>query len=75
VTRGVLSGIREIKQLRFLQTDAAINAGNSGGPAFNDRGEVVGIAVSGIQTAGVGMDINLLIPVQDALDALHIETE
>ena len=30
----------------FIQTDAAINPGNSGGPIFDERGNVVGVAVS-----------------------------
>lgn len=41
--------------VQFIQTDAAINHGNSGGPIFNDEGEVVGI-VSYIQTQGGGSD-------------------
>lgn len=39
----------------FLQTDAAINQGNSGGPMFNRKGEIVGI-VSHIMTESGGFD-------------------
>lgn len=42
VTRGILSGKRKIKGKVFLQTDAAVNPGNSGGPVFNKDGEVMG---------------------------------
>ena len=41
--------------VQFIQTDAAINHGNSGGPMFNSDGQVVGI-VSYIQTQGGGSD-------------------
>ena len=33
----------------FLQIDAAINSGNSGGPAFNDKGNCVGIAFQSLK--------------------------
>ena len=39
-------------QAEFLQTDAAINQGNSGGPMFNMRGEVIGIASYIISSSG-----------------------
>ncbi len=42
-------------QAEFIQTDAAINAGNSGGPIFNMKGEVIGV-VSNILTKSGGFE-------------------
>jgi serine protease Do len=41
----------------FLQTDAALNPGSSGGPLFDMRGEVVGIAIAVPVAAGIGFAI------------------
>ncbi|ADM09865.1 possible serine protease [Parvularcula bermudensis HTCC2503] len=46
----------------FLQTDAAINQGNSGGPLFNLRGEVVGVNTSIISQSGGSNGVGLAIP-------------
>ncbi len=47
VTRGIVSALnRDIRETPFddfIQTDAAINHGNSGGPLFNESGEVIGM--------------------------------
>ncbi len=43
VTRGIVSGLRRIGPILVLQTDAALNPGNSGGPLLDRNGAVVGI--------------------------------
>ncbi|XP_011028602.1 PREDICTED: protease Do-like 9 [Populus euphratica] len=55
VTSGVVSRIEILSyvhgstELLGLQIDAAINSGNSGGPAFNDKGQCVGIAFQSLK--------------------------
>jgi serine protease Do len=47
----------------FIQTDAAINQGNSGGPLFNTRGEVVGVNTAIFSTSGGNIGIGFATPV------------
>lgn len=55
VTAGVISGINRADQSAYplIQTDAAINSGNSGGPLVNYKGEVIGITSAKIAAFGV----------------------
>lgn len=46
----------------FIQTDAAINRGNSGGPVFNSKGEVVGISTAIFSPTGGSIGIGFAIP-------------
>lgn len=60
--------------INMLQTDAAINSGNSGGPLFNMNGEVVGITTakySGTTESGAVIEgIGFAIPIDDVYDLL-----
>ena len=73
-TVGYISGInRQISSdnnyTTMLQTDAAINSGNSGGPLFNMKGEVIGITTakySGTSSSGASIEgIGFAIPIDD----------
>ena len=63
LTKGIISAkSRKIGGQSFLQTDAAINTGNSGGPLLTDSGEVLGVNTLKISdTEGIG----LAIPITD----------
>jgi serine protease Do len=50
----------------FIQTDAAINRGNSGGPLFNMKGEVVGINTAIISPTGGSIGIGFAVPTSTA---------
>ena len=57
VTAGIVSAIaRDIgggSYVKFIQTDASINRGNSGGPLFNINGEIIGINTAIISQTGI----------------------
>ena len=66
VTAGILSGrgrdINAGPYDDFLQTDAAINRGNSGGPLFNESGEVIGINTAIFSPSGGSIGLGFAIP-------------
>ena len=66
VTSGIISARnRDINLTRyddFIQTDASINQGNSGGPLFNLKGDVIGINTAIISPSGASSGIGFAIP-------------
>ena len=58
-TKGILSARRSVAGVEYLQTDAAINSGFSGGPLLNNKGEVVGMNSLANENATIGMAISI----------------
>ena len=69
VTSGIVSAIgRDTGEYPpFIQTDVAVNPGNSGGPLINLDGEAVGINSQIISRSGGFMGISLAIPIDEAM--------
>lgn len=77
VSAGVLSGLQQLdaqsliepdehRYRGYLQTDASIHAGNSGGPLLNMAGEVIGINTAVAPTAGRASPIGYAVPINRA---------
>jgi serine protease Do len=77
LTVGVISADRQSLQIEgkeyrnLIQTDAAINRGNSGGPLLNIRGEVVGINTAIYAPTGVFAGIGFAVPINQAKEILE----
>jgi len=82
LTTGIVSGINRIVteenndifiQSHAIQTDCSINSGNSGGPLFNDRGEIIGVNSLKL-TNGEDLEmqgLNFALPIYDMLAIAH----
>ncbi|MDR0997112.1 MAG: DegQ family serine endoprotease [Zoogloeaceae bacterium] len=72
VTAGIVSAkgraLPQENYVPFIQTDVAVNPGNSGGPLFNMQGEVVGINSQIYSRSGGYMGVSFAIPIDVAMD-------
>ncbi|KAF0243125.1 MAG: protease [Planctomycetota bacterium] len=76
VTAGIVSakgrsGVSGIAYEGYIQTDAAVNPGNSGGPLVNLRGEVIGITSAILSKSGGYDGISFAIPVNRAKEVME----
>jgi S1-C subfamily serine protease len=73
LARGIVSGIRLLEGAQYLQTDAAVNRGNSGGPLVNADGEAIGIVTTKLVGAGVE-GVAFGVPLNAGLDAIAVRS-
>jgi len=76
VTMGIISAtgrndLRSVLYEDFIQTDAAINTGNSGGALINYRGEVIGINTRNLDQTQGAQNIGFAIPIAMARDVMQ----
>ncbi|MFK7798504.1 MAG: S1C family serine protease [Aureispira sp.] len=74
VSKGIISGVRNIDDTKLIQTDASINSGNSGGPLVNRKGEVIGVVSAKLKGFGVE-GVAFGIPAYEILEKLKITIE
>jgi S1-C subfamily serine protease len=72
VTRGIISGNRVINDQQYLQTDAAVSPGSSGGPLLNIHGQIIGIINAKTISRGVE-GVGFAIPISVAMKKLKIK--
>ncbi|MHA1164753.1 MAG: Do family serine endopeptidase [Alphaproteobacteria bacterium] len=74
VTLGIISAkkrdINSGPYDEFIQTDAAINRGNSGGPLFNMEGKVIGVTTAIISPSGGSIGIGFAVPAKTAVHVI-----
>ena len=68
VSRGIVSAVRDFPQMRYIQTDAAVNEGNSGGPLIDlESGYVIGVNTLVVRK-DLAEGLNFAVSSEDVLD-------
>jgi len=74
-TQGIISALARSlpsdNYVPFIQTDAAVNPGNSGGPLFNLNGEVIGVNSQIYSRSGGYQGVSFAIPIDVAMDVVE----
>jgi serine protease Do len=69
ISAGIISAFRTSEEGPIIQSDVGVTHGNSGGPMFDEKGNVIALVVSG----RTGTQVNFFIPIADALKVLSID--
>ncbi len=72
VSDGLISGIREMDGRKLFQISAPISEGSSGGPVFDERGNVIAVVVASIKS---GQNLNFAIPINYAKPLINSPSE
>jgi S1-C subfamily serine protease len=60
LTKGIISGVRELDGNQYIQSDVSVNPGSSGGPLVNGQGHLLGVVsgkLTGIGTEGISFSL------------------
>jgi serine protease Do len=74
VTQGIVSGFRRNATRSLIQTDTAVNPGNSGGPLLNREGKVIGIVTEKIASEGIE-GLGFALQIGDVLRRLNVSID
>jgi serine protease Do len=81
VSTGIISAlnrsVRDTEYRNLIQTDAPINRGNSGGPMFNFRGDIIGITslIFSPNNSGENIGIGFAVPIDDVINTIELLKE
>ena len=72
LSKGIISGMRKTQEESYIQTDASVNSGNSGGPLIDSNGILLGVVNSKLK--GIGIEgIGFAIPVFEIQNSLFLK--
>jgi S1-C subfamily serine protease len=70
VTKGIVSSIRKFKDYEFIQSDVAVNPGNSGGPLLTESGKVLGIVSFYLPPLYGFQGLSFIVPIKQVVKSM-----
>lgn len=73
LTRGVVSALRAMNGLNYIQSDVTTGHGGSGGPLLDEKGYVVGLTDLGVGHDATSSGLNFFTPIKDTIEFLGLD--